>query len=698
MSVDNYAPCPCGSGKKFKWCCQPIYADIDRAYRLDEQGQHEAAQRAMDELTAKHPANPEAWGRKAQLLYARGRVDEAEAALEKAVEINPDYPFGHYLRGMFRQQEGEVPGALLLFRKAAELYDPDAKDVLGPLYEQIGDNEFNMNRPVAARAALAMALRCTPTDQELRQKFDGLFGEESPLPASARREYALQDPPAGADAERRRAWDGARERARLGKFSETVAVFQEAAQAGAADAAAWYNLALARAWQGENRAALEALENYVEREADEAKAGTAAALGEVLRCGFGMDDQANYLEHSVIYQIRDGRALGELIQGWDRDGRLVVTQASEQSGLLEASVLDAGSGLAGAATQLRGLAARLWIIADILRLSHPNAATLARVRDEVEARLGASLSAPRSDQRPAALGDILIEALAVPVKAASEEEARRRVGEHVQRFFEEVWAHRPLRSLGLVAPADAAGRGPLRKTLIGAVQFLRECAGSRPAFAYDFDRLRRTLGLATEPPAGAGEGAPDAIAALNAEQLAGLPAETLGDEALEEAYRSAVKLDARDLAARFAQTLVARPARAGGPDRFPWYSFLVQRALAQGDTAAALDYLNAGEQHDCQHNEGRRRNDYELRRGQVHANCGESAEARDVFERLIARVPTELRYRASAAEALLSARQPAPALQFAEEGLAQARKQNDRDSEGHFLELVSAAKRLHGRG
>ena len=63
----------------------------------------------MDEVVAARPGNPEAWGRKAQLLFQNDRVEEAEAALQKALDISPKYPFGHMLRGMFRYHEGEIP-------------------------------------------------------------------------------------------------------------------------------------------------------------------------------------------------------------------------------------------------------------------------------------------------------------------------------------------------------------------------------------------------------------------------------------------------------------------------------------------------------------------------------------------------------------------------------------------------------------
>src|SRR5262249_29303911 len=145
-------------------------------------------------------------------------------------------------------------------------------------------------------------------------------------------------------------------------------------------------------------------------------------------------------------------------------------------------------------------------------------------------------------------------------------------------------------------------------------------------------------------------------AAMGAAELAALSADGLSDDQLEDAFHAAVKLDARELAGKFAKALVGRPANPNRPDRYSYFSHLVQMALAESKSDAALDYLNAGEKADCEANEGRRRNDYELRRGQLHAKRGEIDAAQDVFDRLIARVPAELKFRGSAAEAMLSAR------------------------------------------
>ena len=146
-------------------------------------------------------------------------------------------------------------------------------------------------------------------------------------------------------------------------------------------------------------------------------------------------------------------------------------------------------------------------------------------------------------------------------------------------------------------------------------------------------------------------------------------------------------------AGKFAAVLVERPAYAERPDRFPLYQMLIAQKQTEGNLDGALDFVNAGEADDCKNNEGKRRNEYELRRGQLYAKRGEFAQAQDVFARLIERVPTELKFRVTAAETMLSARQKPQALKFAQDGLAAAVKSQNRDLEGHFKELIGASQK-----
>ena len=188
------------------------------------------------------------------------------------------------------------------------------------------------------------------------------------------------------------------------------------------------------------------------------------------------------------------------------------------------------------------------------------------------------------------------------------------------------------------------------------------------------------------------------IASLGAAELAGLQTESLGAVDLDLAYQTAVKLDARDQAGtvrrRSSWSDRRYPERR---DRFALYQLLINQTLAQGKTDESLDYLNDGERDDCENNEGKRRStNMNCMRAEVHAKRGEvRASTRDVYDRLIARVPTELNVRVNAAETMLSARQTPRALKFAQDGLAIAVKQNNRDLEGHFGKAITAEMRLY---
>jgi hypothetical protein len=359
-------------------------------------------------------------------------------------------------------------------------------------------------------------------------------------------------------------------------------------------------------------------------------------------------------------------------------------------------LLEAPSGLitSAATQQVLRLSSYLMLAGNYLRLACANKEWLTEAQREVQQKLGPAVAEPHERVGPPQFSDVVTSALVFPIGVEDEARAQHIVTEHAQKYFEDTWIHKPLHTLNGTPPIDAVGHNTLRKKLRGVVQFLQDCSAGGAIHTYDFDRLRRRLGLleaqADTPPTDSGVGD---IATMGAAELAALQADTLPELQLELAYQSAQKLDAHELAVRFAKALLARPASGETADRFPWYAYLVQRAIAEARLGDALDLVNEGEKADCEQNEGKRRDDYEFRRGQVHAKRGETDQAHDVFQRLIDRAPHNPRYNGSAAEAMLTLKQPAKALRFAEDGLTKARQQNDRDSEGYLMELVAAAKK-----
>jgi tetratricopeptide (TPR) repeat protein len=693
MAIDPYASCPCGSGKKFKWCCQDIHAEIDKAFQQHNDGQHDVALRTMAAVVEQHPDNAEAWGRQAQLLSLNGQVDQAEQALEKAFAVNPNYPFGHMLQGMFRQQEGEVIGALTLFRKAAEAYSPDAAEPLAYIHELIADIELRLNRPVAARAALKRSMNLSPGNADLRQAFDTLFGPNSRLPEVGRRDYTFLAPPMPSEE-----WKHTLGEAATGRLGDARKAFQEWTDRHPDDLAGRYNLALVQAWMGENPAAVESLAKYVEHEPDEAKAADAWALAEVLRCGHGMEQEADHVEHRTVLMLADPRPMVNMLQQWEQGRRLIGLRSDPEQGMLSALVLDEVPSLvlSGAASPPAKLAAYLMIVGNVLQLWNPKAEAVEKVVAEARQRLGPAVGEAQRSIGPINFGDVVAEALLFPTAPTTELDAEAKMREHAQQFFEDVWIHRPYRGLLGVPPVDAVGSAHLRKRLRGVIQFYQDCAAGAAPRLYDFDRLRRKLAR-SEAAAPVLAAAPvshtEDVAAMGVPELAALDAAGMTDDALDHAFRTAIKLDAGEMANKFARALASRPAVAGAADRWPIFQHLIHEAQIAGDYDTALGFVDEGEKVDCEANEGRRRNDYEIRRGRLLARAGRSAEAKDLFDRLIERIPDDVKTAGSAAEAMLSAKQGKDALKFAEHGLSRARSQNNRDSEGYFMELVEAAKK-----
>src|SRR5262249_37763747 len=160
--------------------------------------------------------------------------------------INPNYPFGLFLRAQMRYNEREYRGAILLARKAVDAYDPDTKDALAQLNYLIFDCEMRRNCPIAGRAALEQVLAAQPTSEEVRQGRERVCGPEGGWPLGAGKKYALRKPlPA-----RREAWTRALATG-MPRLSLLAAKFEGLTKESADDAPAWYNYGLSLAWLGQ---------------------------------------------------------------------------------------------------------------------------------------------------------------------------------------------------------------------------------------------------------------------------------------------------------------------------------------------------------------------------------------------------------------------------------------------------------------
>jgi len=711
MALNAYDPCPCGSGKKFKWCCTPFFHHVEKAFELQSREQTDGAIREMNTLVAEHPDKPQAFGFYANLLLSLDKPDEADAQLEKAFALDPNFPMGFLLRGIMRQQEGELIGSLLLFRKAAEAYPTDAAPQLAQVHEMIARNEVLLNRPIASKAAMERAVFFSPGDTEMREQYENMFGAETRLPACAAKSYRF-----------RKTAKPIPEEAITGRLSDAKKAFQQVTILVPEDPAGWFNLGLVRAWLGEQPAAVDALNKSIELEWDDGHAEETAALVEVLRCGTGMENDSDYRETRVFMPVRDPQVVFGMLQSMAQSGRILAPQMDPNGQMFSCLVVENLPNLLDTGTTMAKAVANLTIAGGVLRLWFTDAESVQQVAQRIRETVALAVGEPTTSEGTSQYGDILQEAIAYPVRTGDVGAAEAKLRERAEHYFETIWSHKPLRSLGGAAPIDAAGSKLLRKRLLGVISFLRDCLnGAAPRRQvgdrtesleiYDFDRLRHKLGVekqaagdaptlnVPETPIEVGAPKPPApvkhdFAAMSAADLAGIDLDPLTIADIEVGMRAALKLDAKELAVKYARAGTTKPFDPTRPDRYPIYAVAVTGAVAEGDFEAAIKTVTDGMTEDGYRNQGKRMGEYAVQKARLLARSGKPDLAAAEFEALLAKHPDEPKFYITATETMLSAKQPQLALGFAAKGLAAAKTLNNRDLDGACRELTEAAERM----
>src|SRR5262249_14974512 len=148
-SVDPYSPCPCGSGQKFKWCCQKVETYAERAQRMVDNGQYESALKPLDEGLAKAPDNPWLSTRKALIQLHLKQVEPAKGTLRSLLKKNPGHLGGTILMTRLAlETEGAQP-AITQFQQALSAIAPDQRKLLASLAHYVGVSLSRLGHPIA---------------------------------------------------------------------------------------------------------------------------------------------------------------------------------------------------------------------------------------------------------------------------------------------------------------------------------------------------------------------------------------------------------------------------------------------------------------------------------------------------------------------------------------------------------------------
>lgn len=257
MALEPYDPCPCGTGKKFKFCCQPIFDQLGAVERLIAERQPKQALVAAEKLEPQHANNPLLMRNKIMALLMLARNDEALELIHRCEEVNPQDPYGYYFDIRWHLNFAPWEQTRPLVEKHLIFIANRVPDLASQLAMEIVDEMLDSGRYMAVWRYLIDALVWCQT-KERGQAIVSTIGElnrSSDIPLPYRNAYQLRflpdNQPNQAEFNEAMSFTGAR------NWTKAAQLFEALSEKDWHQPVFSYNAALCYAWAGDLPAAAE---------------------------------------------------------------------------------------------------------------------------------------------------------------------------------------------------------------------------------------------------------------------------------------------------------------------------------------------------------------------------------------------------------------------------------------------------------
>ncbi|MFM9965177.1 MAG: hypothetical protein ACKV2Q_28600 [Planctomycetaceae bacterium] len=346
MALDVYAVCPCGSGKKLKFCCHGLESSIEQVVRHQSTKQFSQALQLLGSLEKKYPQS--AWVKNLQAftLLMDKRGAEAIEPLTKVLQVQPDNLYSIALFGLASFMGNGWKAGKMAIQRAFQRCATEYPHIIYYLARCIAEFMSSVGSPLAHRQYLGLAMRLS--NEENREtvfmemiEFDG----NTKIPYILRGSHDLV-PVAGDEAFEKEVRKGAK-LAFLGCNEAAGGIFAKLAVTAESELAAlsgddakkkrvavaslWWNAGLCRAWDGNEKEAAEALHRSANHSDDFEAAVECETLAQTL--GRRGDKESSHPVVQRTYKVKQVAKLLTLLdatplfvrmtlpEGKDRDDR-----------------------------------------------------------------------------------------------------------------------------------------------------------------------------------------------------------------------------------------------------------------------------------------------------------------------------------------------------------------------------------------
>ncbi len=179
MSLDTYSLCPGGTGKKIKFCCHDLLADLQQLDRMFQGEQYVAALELAGSLLAKHPDRACLLAIQTRLLRHLERFDEAFQVAETFLKHHPDNPIALSERAILTgAREGGVAG----LRRLLEAIESSGDELVGRSLEAmavIAQLLLMEGHVLAARPLLEILIRVDGSNEHALRLYRSMLADPS---------------------------------------------------------------------------------------------------------------------------------------------------------------------------------------------------------------------------------------------------------------------------------------------------------------------------------------------------------------------------------------------------------------------------------------------------------------------------------------------------------------------------------------
>lgn len=597
MPLDAYSLCPCGTGKKIKFCCPDLLADLQKIERMLEGEQNLACLGHIQRLQQKEPDRACLLAIKGMLLRATDQWEEAQANAATFAEKHPGNPTA-LAESAIATAEQDGAKAMGILQRALAASDGAIQACVYEAMGVVARGLLAAGQWLAGRSLLQLQMAIHQEDEDpVEMLID--------LNRSANVPLLLKDDPLVTPCPDDAPWKSRYEEAvaplASGRWQATAERLTVLTQEITDSPTIWRNLATLRGWLADHAGCIEALQKFAATDVPLEDAVEAQVLAmfltddplgdslEILAATWTIKD-AEHLQAAMALEPRTVQVPLDPSGLDDDDGPppraayavldRPVPEKAEDLSLETVSRLLGRALLYGRQTDRE---ARL----EVFGMTRENLQQLKTLLGEIAGDdSGRDLLEEEVVGQTSASRQLLQRHWRLP-RGATAEQLDTLVAEHSRDAFLNRWPQLKLGIFEGKSAAEVAGDESCRIKLLAAVMVLQSWNESVSG-EFDFNQLRSHLGLPVLGPLDPRE---VEIESLPLVRLSRVMVEKASDEALCYGYRRAVAFRATAALEKFARAIVERADLAGSPEQLRAYRTLAE---TERDPAKAMEYLEQG--------------------------------------------------------------------------------------------------------